>query len=377
MPKRDYYSVLGVGRNASEEELKKAYRTLAKKYHPDMNPGNKDAEEQFKELNEAYEVLSDPKKRAAYDRFGHAAQGGANGFGGFPGFEGGVEGFSSMGDVFEDLLGGFFGGRRGAGRRTRAPGEDLHYGLTLSLEEAATGGERKIEFERMERCDTCEGSGAKPGTKPQTCPDCGGHGQVQISHGFFAISRTCPRCRGRGTIVSNPCSRCRGTGRMKIERSLNVNIPAGIDSGMRVRLGGEGEPGDPGAPRGDLYLDITVRPHELFARNGADIIVELPIPITLAAGGGEVEVPSLNGVGRLKIPAGTQSGQIFRLKGLGLPNVERRGQGDMLVRVTVEIPRKLTSRQKELLKEFERESSPSDYEDIRKYQEKTRRFRKS
>ncbi|UCG71014.1 MAG: molecular chaperone DnaJ, partial [Thermoplasmata archaeon] len=350
---------------------KRSFRRLARQYHPEVNQ-SPDAEARFKEINEAYEVLSNSEKRKAYDRFGHESPGG------FPGFEGfgGGEGFSPFGDVFEDLLGGFFGGRRGAGRRGRQPGEDLRYDLELSLEEAAAGGERKITFERMERCEACEGSGAKAGTNPQTCPTCNGRGQVQVSHGFFAISRTCHRCRGKGSIVSTPCPSCKGTGRTRIERTLTVNVPAGVDSGMRVRLGGEGEPGDAGAARGDLYLDITVRKHELFARDGADIILELPVPFPLAAAGGEVEVPSINGTGRLKIPAGTQSGQVFRRRGMGLANVERRGRGDMMVRVFVEMPRRLSGRQKELIREFEGESSASDYEELLKYQEKTRRLRK-
>jgi molecular chaperone DnaJ len=375
MAKRDYYDILGVGRNAGDEDIKRAYRTLAKKHHPDVNPGDKAAESRFKEINEAYEVLRDPQKRRAYDRFGHAAPAGG-GFGGFEGFGMGGETFSSMSDVFEDILGGFFGGRRGTGQRGRQPGEDLHYDMSISLEEAAAGGERKIDFERLERCDTCKGTGAKAGTEPQTCPTCHGRGQVQVSHGFFAISRTCHRCRGRGTIIADPCAKCRGSGRVKIQRTLNVNVPAGIDSGMRVRLAGEGEPGDSGAPRGDLYLNVTVRQHELFARDASDLILELPIPFTLAATGGECEVPSITGKGRLKIPAGTQSGQIFRLKGMGMPNVDRRGLGDMLVRVFVEMPRRLNSRQRELLKEFERESSPSDYEEIRKYQDRAKRHGK-
>jgi len=375
MAKRDYYDVLGVGKNASEDDIKKAYRTLAKKYHPDMNPGDKSTEEKFKELNEANEVLSDAGKRRAYDQFGHAAaQGAPGGGGGFGGFQAG--GFEDMGGAFEDILGGLFGGASRGGRMSRQPGEDLQYQLDLSLEEAATGGERKINFGRMERCSTCEGSGAKAGTKPKTCDTCKGRGQVHVSHGFFAVSRTCSKCRGTGTIIESPCATCRGTGLVKIERNLSVNVPAGIDSGMRVRLAGEGEPGDPGAPRGDLYLIIHVRPHDLFNREGADLHLVLPVPFTLAATGGDVDVPSLNGSAKLKIPPATQSGQELRMRGMGLPSVEHRGRGDLIVMVKVELPKRLSGRQKDLLKEFEKEGSPADYDAVQKFEEKAKRHKK-
>jgi len=373
MAKRDYYDVLGVPKGASEDDIKKAYRTLAKKYHPDMNPGDKSSEEKIKEVNEAYETLSDPQKRRAYDTFGHAAGGGAGaGRGGFEGFGG--ETFSGVGDMFEDLLGGFFGG--GGRRRSRQRGEDLRYDLDLSLEEAAAGGERKITFERTELCGTCDGAGAKPGTHPKTCPTCNGRGQVHVSHGFFAISRTCHKCHGRGQVIEAPCPNCRGSGYVKVERTLTVKVPAGVDSGMRVRLPGEGEPAEGGGPRGDLYLAVTVRKHELFDRDGPDLLLDLPVVFTVAATGGEMEAPTLNGSGRLKVPAGTQSGQIFRLRGLGLPSVEHHGHGDLLVKVIVEIPRRLSARQKELLKEFEKESSLGDYDAARTFEEKVRRYKK-
>jgi len=373
MSKRDYYDVLGVSRNASEEDVKKAFRTLAKKHHPDANPGDKGAEERFKEINEAYEVLSDSRKRKAYDTFGYdggAADGGMNarpeGFGDMGG---------GMGDMFEDLLGGFFGGMGGR-RRGREPGEDLEVSLELGLEEAFKGGERRITFPRNEACATCSGSGAKPGTSPQPCRACGGRGQIHVSQGFFAISRTCPKCRGRGSVIDSPCPSCRGSGRTRIERTLTVTVPAGVDSGMRVRLAGEGEPGTNGGPRGDLYLAVGVRRHELFERDGDHLLLELPVRVSVAAAGGDVSVPTLEGHASLHIPAGTQPGQVFRMRGQGMPAVNRRSRGDLLVRVQVEIPRRLSRRQADLLREVEAEGSPSDYEAVEKFQEKSKRYGK-
>ena len=376
MAKRDYYDILGVPKNAGDEDIKKSYRNLAKKLHPDMNQGNKETEEKFKEVNEAYSVLIDPRKRRMYDAGGHeAAQqsgrpGGAGGFGGFEGFGGDAGG---LGGMFGDLFGSFFeGGQQGG----RAPGEDLQYELEMSLEEAAQGEERKISFERMENCSVCGGSGAKPGTHPQTCGTCRGRGQVHVQQGFFAISRTCPKCQGRGTMVESPCSSCRGGGRVRVNRTLNVRVPAGVDNGMRIRLEGEGKPGEHGGSRGDLYLLVNVRHHELFEREGQNLVIILPVPFPLAVTGGEVDVPGLDGAGKLKIPAGTQSGQVFRLKGRGMPGMRSRGRGDIMVRVFVEVPTRLSGKQRELLKEFEKDSSENDYEETRKFAEKAKRMEK-
>jgi molecular chaperone DnaJ len=375
--RRDFYELLGVPRNASEEDIKKAYRNLAKKLHPDMHSGDKETEEKFKEVNEAYSILSDPKKRRMYDAGGFEATqqagrpGGPGGFSGFEGFGGDAGG---LGGMFGDLFGQFFeGGRGGHGR---APGEDLQYELEMSLEEAAEGGERKITFERMENCSVCSGTGAKPGTSPQTCGTCRGRGQVHVQQGFFAISRTCPKCQGRGTMVESPCSSCRGGGRVRVNRTLSVRIPAGVDNGMRIRLEGEGEPGEQGGPRGDLYLLVNVRQHELLERDGPNLILTLPIPFPLAVTGGEIDVPGLDGSGKLKIPAGTQSGQVFRLKGRGLPGMRSRSRGDMMVRIFVEVPTRLSGKQKELLREFEKDSSEGDYEETRKFAEKAKRMEK-
>lgn len=377
MAKRDYYDVLGVPKNASDEDIKRAYRGKAKQLHPDANPGDKAAEEKFKELGEAYEALSDAQKRAAYDRFGHAGlgQGGPGGPGGFGGFGGGGEGgveFGNLNEVFEEMLGGFFGG---GGRRRRRPaaGRDLAYDMELTLEEAATGGERKLSFDRAESCGNCKGTGAKPGTSPQTCSTCNGRGQVQVSHGFFAVSRPCHKCHGRGFVIPSPCPSCRGAGQVHATRNLSVSIPAGVDNGMRIRLEGEGEAGEPGGARGDLYIDVTVHKHDLFARDGQDLILEVPLPFPLATAGGEVSVPTLEGPATMKVPPGTQTGQVFRLKGKGMPGLESRGRGDLLARVHVEIPRHLTKRQQELLKEFEKESHPDDYDETRRFAERSKR----
>ncbi len=375
MAKRDYYEVLGVGKTASDDDLKRSYRTLAKKHHPDMNPGDKSAEGKFKELNEAYEVLSDKQKRAAYDRFGHDGVAAAGMPGGFGGGRGGEQ-FGDMSEMFDDLLGGLFGGgqRRGGGA-TRQAGDDLRYDIEVSLDEAVHGADRKISFERTERCGTCEGSGAKAGTKPKTCPQCNGRGQVHVSHGFFAISRTCTKCRGKGSVIESPCPNCRGAGAVRVDRSLSVHVPAGVDTGIRLRLSGEGEPGEHGGPRGDLYVFITVKKHELFERDGENLLLELPVAFTLATAGGEIHVPSLNGPGTLRIPPGTQSGQQFRIKGKGLPSMEHRGQGDLIVKVFVEVPRRVSKKQTELLKEFEKEATPADYEAIREFDEKAKRLK--
>ena len=343
--KRDYYELLGLNRSASEEQIKKAYRKLALKYHPDRNPGDKQAEETFKEVSEAYQVLTDPEKRVQYDQFGHAAFGnGGLGKGGFD-FTSGFE------DVFGDIFGEFFGSRTTRGR-SRARGEDLRYNLSISFEEAVFGTEKKIKIPRQGPCDSCHGSGSKPGSSPRTCPTCRGKGQVSFQQGFFVVSRTCNQCRGQGTIISNPCSSCRGAGRVRKFQTLSVRIPAGVETGSRLKLRGEGESGVSGGPSGDLYVVIQVKPHPLFIRDGLEIICEVPISFAQAALGAEIDVPTLEGKVKMKIPPGTQSGKIFRLKGKGVKDVQGYHHGDQHVRVVLETPTHLTSRQKELLKEF-------------------------
>jgi molecular chaperone DnaJ len=347
MAKRDYYEVLGVGRNASADEIKKAYRKLARKYHPDANPDNKEeAEAKFKEISEAYVVLSDPEKRANYDRFGHAGVDG-QGFGGFEGFGD----LGGLGDIFEMFFGG--GGRRSNGP---ARGRDIRADLELNLKEAAFGLEREIKVARIEACGTCGGSGAAPGSKPKTCLACGGSGQMQYAQntpfGRIVQSRTCDRCHGTGQIVEKPCATCHGEGKVRKNRNIKVKVPAGVDNGSRLRLAGEGEVGSKGGPPGDLYVYIHVKPHRIFRREGDDLICELPISFTQAALGGELEVPTLEGNEILKIPEGTQTGTVFRIRGKGIPHVNGYGRGDQHVRVKVVTPRKLSEKQKALLREF-------------------------
>ncbi len=340
--KKDYYELLGVSRNANEDEIKKAYRKLALQFHPDRNPGNMQAEEKFKEVSEAYQVLSDSQKRAQYDQFGHAAFGdGGPGFDFTSGFE----------DVFGDLFGEFFGGasRRGRGR---SRGEDLRYNLTLSFEEAAFGTEKKIKVPRHGPCESCHGSGAKAGTAPQTCPTCHGRGQVSFQQGFFSVSRTCNHCQGKGTIINDPCPSCGGAGRVRSMHTLSVKVPGGVDNGSRLKLRGEGESAPPGGAPGDLYVVIQVEPHPIFTRENLEILCDIPISFVQAALGAEIDVPTLAGKVKMKIPVGTQSGKVFRLKGKGVKDVHNYQQGDQHVRVTVETPTHLTGRQKELLKEF-------------------------
>jgi molecular chaperone DnaJ len=344
MAKRDYYEVLGVNRDCSEDDLKKAYRRLAMKWHPDRNPDNPKAEEHFKEAKEAYEILSDANKRAAYDQFGHAgidpqAAAGGAGMGGF-------------GDIFSDIFGEIFGGGRG-GRSTVFRGADLRYNLEITLEQAAHGFETKIRIPGMSACETCKGSGAKPGTQPATCPSCRGAGQVRVSQGPFSIAQTCPRCHGSGSVVPNPCSTCHGTGRVKLQKTLSVKIPAGVDEGDRVRLSGEGEPGVNGGPPGDLYVQVHIKAHAVFQRDHDDLHCEMPISITTAALGGEIEIPTLDGSARIRVPAETQSGKTFRLKGKGIKGVRSHEPGDLFCHVVVETPVQLTPRQRELLREFE------------------------
>jgi molecular chaperone DnaJ len=355
MAKRDYYTTLGVNRDASEEDIKKAYRKLAMKHHPDRNPNDKQAEERFKEAKEAYEVLTDAKKRAAYDQFGHAGVDPSAGFGaaGARGF-GGPEGFGGFADAFGDIFGEIFGsgGARGRGDGVYR-GADLRYNLELSLEEAARGTEAKIRIPALEQCATCHGSGAKPGTQPKTCPTCHGQGQVRMSQGFFSIQQTCPHCHGTGKIIPEQCPTCSGAGRVKKHKTLSVKIPAGVDRDDRVRLSGEGEAGLNGGPSGDLYVVINIKPHLVFQRENSDLHCEMPISFATAALGGEIEIPTLDGHARLTVPAETQSGQVFRLRNKGIKPVRSSVHGDLYCHVVVETPIKLTARQKELLKEFE------------------------
>ncbi len=349
MAKRDYYEVLGVNRDASEDEIKKAYRKLAMKYHPDRNPDNPKAEEHFKEAKEAYEMLSDSQKRAAYDQFGHAgvdpSAGAGAGFGGA-----GMGGFA---DAFSDIFGDIFGGGGRGGRSNVFRGADLRYNLEISLEDAARGTETKIRIPTMAECDSCHGSGARKGSEPKTCPTCGGHGQVRMQQGFFSIQQTCPKCHGTGRYIADPCPSCHGAGRVKQHKTLSVKIPAGIDEGDRIRLSGEGEPGVNGGPPGDLYVQIHLREHTVFQRDHDDLHCEMPISFTTAALGGEIEIPTLDGVARIKIPPETQSGRVFRLRGKGIKGVRSVAHGDLMCHVVLETPVNLTERQKELLKEFE------------------------
>jgi molecular chaperone DnaJ len=344
--KRDYYEVLEVNRNASDTEIKKAYRRLAIKFHPDKNPGDKAAEETFKELSEAYAVLSDGQKRAAYDQFGHAGLGGN-------GFPGGGFGGSPFEDIFSDLFGDIFGGggRRGRGQR----GDDLRYNLTIAFEDAAFGLETKVQIPRHEPCDKCAGSGARPGTTPKVCPVCKGAGQVRFQQGFFSLTRPCPECNGAGRVIDAPCPDCRGAGKVKGKKTITLKIPAGVETGSRLKLSGEGEPGAQGGSPGDLYVVLTVRDHPLFQREGQDIVCETPISFVQAALGCELEVPTLEGKVKLKVPAGTQSGKVMQLPGKGFPSLQGYGRGNQLVVLRVETPTRLTARQKELLEEFARE----------------------
>jgi molecular chaperone DnaJ len=351
--KRDYYEVLGVGRNASEEEVKRAYRKLAVKFHPDKNPDDPHAEEKFKELGEAYDVLMDPEKRSAYNRFGHAAFApGGVGFGG---------GFHDPFDIFREVFGGggfgagifetFFGGA-GARAEDRHRGSDLRYDMEITLEEAASGVEKEIEIEKLDTCDKCHGSGAEPGSRTVTCPTCGGRGQVISSRAFFQISQTCPRCRGAGEIIEKPCRQCRGEGRVEKLSRVKLKIPAGIREGSRLRSSRNGEAGIRGGPLGDLYVVIHIKEHKIFQREGDNLYCELPIAFSVAALGGEVDVPTLEGKAHLKVLPGTQSGQMFKLRGKGITNINGRDRGDLLARVIVEVPSRLNAEQRRKLEEF-------------------------
>lgn len=344
MSKRDYYDVLGISRDAGESEIKKAYRKLAMKYHPDRNAGDSKAEERFKEAKEAYEILSDSNKRAAYDQYGHAGVD-ASGAGA------GAQGF---GEAFSDIFSDIFGMRGGGGGRSNVyRGADLRYNLEITLEQAARGAETKIRIPTMVACDACHGTGAEPGTSPVTCATCGGHGQVRMQQGFFSIQQTCPKCHGSGKIISTPCSSCYGAARIKQHKTLAVKIPVGVDEGDRIRIAGEGEAGINGGPPGDLYVVIHLSSHPVFQRDGNDLHCEIPISFATAALGGEIEVPTLEGHARIKISPETQTGKIFRLRGKGIKSVRSHAPGDLLCHVVVETPVNLTSRQKELLQELE------------------------
>ena len=367
--KRDYYEVLGITKGAGEDEIKKAYKKMARKYHPDLNPGDKEAEEKFKEVNEAYEVLSDPDKKARYDQYGHA--GVDPNFGAGAGFDGSFD-FGDLGDIFGNFFGGGFGG---GGRRTNpnAPqrGESIRLSLTISFEEAAFGCEKEITVERMEQCGTCSGSGCAAGTTPEVCPDCHGTGTVQVRRqtpmGVFATSSPCTRCGGKGRIIHQPCKDCHGTGSVRKRKTIQATIPAGIDNGQTISIRGQGHAGVNGGPAGDLLITITVRPHELFRREGTSVLCEAPITFAQAVLGAELEIPTIDGKVKYTLPEGTQSGTTFRLKGKGIPSINGRGRGDQYVTVYIETPRNLNKEQKEALKKFAESVGESNYEERKKF----------
>lgn len=364
MAKRDYYEVLGVSKDASADEIKKAYRKKAKELHPDRNADNPDAEAQFKEANEAYEVLKDGEKKAAYDRFGHAAfEGGMGGRPGSQGFGGQGDFASAFSDVFDDLFGDMMGRRGGGGGRRAVRGSDLRYNLRITLEDAFRGMQKTIQVPSAVTCDVCSGSGAEGGAEPTTCPTCSGMGKVRAQQGFFTVERTCPTCSGMGQIIQNPCTSCGGAGRVEKDRSLSVNIPAGVETGTRIRLAGEGEAGLRGGPSGDLYIFIEVSEHALFQRDGSSLYCRVPVSMASAALGGDIEVPTIDGGrGRVKVPPGSQSGRQMRLRGKGMPALRGGAAGDMFIELAVETPVNLTSKQKELLREFEKLSEENNPE---------------
>ncbi|MCX7923213.1 MAG: molecular chaperone DnaJ [Clostridia bacterium] len=363
--KRDYYEVLGVAKGASDADIKKAYRKLAKQYHPDVNPGDNVAEAKFKEANEAYEVLSDSQKRARYDQFGHAGND-PNGFGGFGGGHGDFD-FGGVGDIFEAFFGGGgFGGRSAKNKNGPQKGADLKYAMEIAFEEAAFGLEREISINRMENCNTCSGTGSKPGTSPTVCKHCNGTGQIQYKQstpfGQFVNLKACDVCRGEGKIITDPCGSCHGKGKIKNNVRLKINVPAGIDDGQTISLRGEGEPGSKGGPAGDLYISIRVKPHAIFQRQGTDVICEIPITFVQAALGAELEVPTIDGKVKYSIPEGTQTASVFRLRGKGIPFLRGNGRGDQYVKVNVEVPKKLSDNQKALLREFAELSGDETHE---------------
>jgi molecular chaperone DnaJ len=374
---RDYYEILGVDRGCDGDGLKSAFRKLAMEHHPDRNGGCDDAAGRFKEINEAYSVLSDPKKRQAYDRFGHAGLNGMNG-------GGASAGFGDVHDIFNEVFGDVFGDMFGRGQRQSGParGQDLRYDLEITLEQAYASAEVEIKVPAAITCETCDGAGAKPGTSPTTCSSCGGAGRVRASQGFFSIERTCPRCGGAGRLVLDPCETCHGHGQVRRERTLQVRIPAGVDDGARIRLAGEGDAGARGGPRGDLYIFISVRPHELFERDGLDLLCSVPVPMTTAALGGEIEAPCLLGGEncdgeckiRVKVPEGAQTGRTVRLKGKGMPSLRSRDRGDLVVELFIETPTRLTARQKELMRELAGLSSEQQHPRSAGFFQKARQF---
>jgi len=384
MAKRDYYEILGVQKGASAEELKKAYRAQAVKHHPDKNPGDKKAEQTFKEISEAYDVLKDDQKRAAYDRFGHqafeggmggaGAHGGGPGMGGFDFRAGGTGGFS---DIFEDLFGEFMGGggRRGTAQQAAARGSDLRYNMEISLEDAFNGQAKNIKISTLGSCETCKGSGAADGGKPEICSTCKGAGKIRMQQGFFTVERPCAACQGTGTVIKNPCRTCHGQGRVRREKTLAVNIPAGVEEGTRIRLSGEGEAGLRGGPAGDLYIFLNITRHPLFEREGQNLHIKAPIKMTLATLGGSIEIPTIEGTkAKLAIPAGTQGGQQLRLKGKGMSVMRSRSRGDMFVHIQVETPHRLNRKQKELLEEFAAASGTDSSPEAEKFAAKTKSF---
>ena len=372
--KRDYYEVLGISKGASEDEIKKAYKKMARKYHPDLNPGDKEAEEHFKEVNEAYEVLSDANKKARYDQYGHA--GVDPSFGAGAGFGGDFD-FGDLGDIFGSFFGGGFGGARRANPNAPQRGESIRMNLTISFEEAAFGCEKEVSVDRYEACATCSGSGCAPGTTPEVCPDCHGTGQVQVRRqtpmGVFATTSPCGRCGGRGQIIHQPCKDCRGTGQVRRRKTIQASIPAGIDNGQTISIRGQGHAGKNGGPAGDLLITISVRPHELFRREGTSVFCEAPITFAQAVLGAELEIPTIDGKVKYDLPEGTQSGTTFRLKGKGIPSLGGRGRGDQYVTVYIETPRNLNKEQKDALKKFAESVGDNNYEERKKFFKKFKR----